>query len=284
MRQRTPGTPSRWRSSGAAWSAPRWCGCSRSRPATSRPGSARPVELAGVAVRRIDAPRDVEVPEGLLTTDAAGPGGPRRRRPRGRGHRRHRARPHPDPLRARARRQRRHAPTRRCSPRTARPCSRRPRRPGATSTTRPPSPARSRSCARCASRWPATGSPGCSASSTAPPTSSSTRWTPRAPASPRRSRRPRTSATPRPTRPPTSRASTPPPRPRSSPRWPSTPASPPADVHREGISRGHRRRRRTRRARWAAWSSCSRSASCAPASTTPVAGGGRPSPCACTRR
>lgn len=31
-----------------------------------------PVELAGVAVRRIDAPRDVEVPDGLLTTDAAG--------------------------------------------------------------------------------------------------------------------------------------------------------------------------------------------------------------------
>ncbi|MCD4526185.1 homoserine dehydrogenase [Nocardioides sp. cx-173] len=30
------------------------------------------VELAGVAVRRIDAPRDVEVPAGLLTTDAAG--------------------------------------------------------------------------------------------------------------------------------------------------------------------------------------------------------------------
>ena len=36
---------------------------------------------------------------------------------------------------------------------------------------------RSRSCGRCASRWPATRSPGCSASSTAPPTSSSTRWT-----------------------------------------------------------------------------------------------------------
>jgi homoserine dehydrogenase len=31
-----------------------------------------PVRLVGVAVRRIDAPRDVEVPEGLLTTDAAG--------------------------------------------------------------------------------------------------------------------------------------------------------------------------------------------------------------------
>ena len=31
-----------------------------------------PVELVGVAVRRLDAPRDVVVPEGLLTTDAAG--------------------------------------------------------------------------------------------------------------------------------------------------------------------------------------------------------------------
>src|SRR5688572_17920542 len=30
-----------------------------------------PVELVGVAVRRLDAPRDVEVPDGLLTTDAA---------------------------------------------------------------------------------------------------------------------------------------------------------------------------------------------------------------------
>jgi homoserine dehydrogenase len=31
-----------------------------------------PVELVGVAVRRIDAPREVDVPPGLLTTDAAG--------------------------------------------------------------------------------------------------------------------------------------------------------------------------------------------------------------------
>lgn len=31
-----------------------------------------PVELAGVAVRRLDAPREVEVPEALLTTDAIG--------------------------------------------------------------------------------------------------------------------------------------------------------------------------------------------------------------------
>ncbi|MSZ77680.1 MAG: homoserine dehydrogenase, partial [Actinobacteria bacterium] len=31
-----------------------------------------PIELAGVAVRRLDAPRDIDVPEGLLTTDAEG--------------------------------------------------------------------------------------------------------------------------------------------------------------------------------------------------------------------
>ena len=31
-----------------------------------------PVELVGVAVRRLDAPREVEVPDGLLTTDAEG--------------------------------------------------------------------------------------------------------------------------------------------------------------------------------------------------------------------
>ena len=30
-----------------------------------------PVELVGVGVRRLDAPRDVEVPEGLITTDSA---------------------------------------------------------------------------------------------------------------------------------------------------------------------------------------------------------------------
>jgi homoserine dehydrogenase len=36
---------------------------------TARVGA--PVRLVGVGVRRIDAPRDVEVPEGLLTTDAA---------------------------------------------------------------------------------------------------------------------------------------------------------------------------------------------------------------------
>ena len=37
---------------------------------TARVGA--PVELVGVAVRRLDAPRDVEVPDGLLTSDAAG--------------------------------------------------------------------------------------------------------------------------------------------------------------------------------------------------------------------
>ena len=43
-----------------------------SRPATSAARVGAPVELAGVAVRRLDAPREVEVPEGLLTTDADG--------------------------------------------------------------------------------------------------------------------------------------------------------------------------------------------------------------------
>ena len=37
---------------------------------TARVGA--PVELVGVAVRRLDAARDVDVAEGLLTTDAAG--------------------------------------------------------------------------------------------------------------------------------------------------------------------------------------------------------------------
>ncbi len=37
---------------------------------TARVGA--PVELVGVAVRRLDAPREIEVPDGLLTTDAAG--------------------------------------------------------------------------------------------------------------------------------------------------------------------------------------------------------------------
>ncbi len=237
-----------------------------------------PVELVGVAVRRLDAAREVEVPEGLLTTDAEGLvargdvdvvveviGGIEPARS-------------PDPLGARARRLGGHAPTRRCSPRTARPSSRRPRRPGATSTTRPPSPERSRSCARCASRWPATRSPGCWASSTAPPTSSSTRWTPPAPASPTRSRRPRSWATPRPTRPPTSRASTPRPRPRSWPRWPSTPGSPPPTSTARASPRSAPPTSPPP-ARWAAWSSCWPSASCASSRTAR-----RPSRCACTRR
>ena len=55
-------------------------------------------------------------------------------------------------------------------------------------------------------------------------------------ASPRRWRRPRSSGTPRPTRPPTSRGSTPPPRPRSSPRLAFHSRVTAADVHREGIT------------------------------------------------
>ena len=78
------------------------------------------------------------------------------------------------------------------------------RRTAPTCTTRARWPARSRCCGRCASRWPATRSAGCSASSTAPRTTSWTRWTPPARTSARRWPRPRRWATPRPTRPPTS--------------------------------------------------------------------------------
>ena len=56
----------------------------------------------------------------------------------------------------------------------------------------------------------------------------------------RRSRRRRRSATPRPTRPPTSRASTPPPRPRSSPASPSTPGSRPPTCTARGSPRSPR--------------------------------------------
>ena len=104
-------------------------------------------------------------------------------------HRRHRAGPLADPRRDGGRRRRSSPPTRRCSPRTARRCTRPPRSTASTSTTRPPSPARSRCCARCASRSPATRSAACSASSTAPPTSSSPRWTRTAPTTPTRSPR-----------------------------------------------------------------------------------------------
>ena len=174
-------------------SAARWCGCCTSRPTTSTARVGAPVELVGVAVRRLELQRDVDVPRELLTTDAAGPGRPRRRRPGGRGDRRHRAGPVADPRRARerrvgghrqqgaARRGRRHAVRRRREGR-ARPLLRGRRR------RRDPDPP---AAARVAGRRP--GHAGCSASSTAPPTSSSTRWTPPAPASPRRSRRPRRS-------------------------------------------------------------------------------------------
>ncbi len=168
-----------WPCSAAARWAPRWCGCCRSRPSDL----AARIGRAGRAGRgrrtpprrrraRSRCPRGCSPPtrDGLVARDDVDVvveviGGIEPARA-------------PDPRGAGARRRRWSPPTRRCWPRTARPCSRPPRRPAATSTTRPPSPVPSRSCARCASRWPATGSPGCSASSTAPPTSSSTRWTP----------------------------------------------------------------------------------------------------------
>ena len=130
----------------------------------------------------------------------------------------------------------------------------------ATSTSRPRSPGRSRSCGRCASRSPATGSAACSASSTAPPTTSSTRWTPTGAGFAEALEEAQALG--------------------------YAEADPTADVEGfdaaakaailaglafhtrvtarrrppRGHHRGHRGRRRLGRARWAAWSSCSRSA------------------------
>ena len=145
--------------------------------------------VTGVGVRDV-APRAPGHPPGAA-----------HRRPRGAaGHRaRHRRRAasagiepgaRADPARPQGRRlgghrqqgAHRHRPVPRCTPP--------PRRPASTCSTRPPSPGRSRCCARCASRWPVTGSAGSWASSTAPPTSSSRRWTPPAPRSPTRWPRP----------------------------------------------------------------------------------------------
>ena len=92
--------------------------------------------------------------------------------------------------------------------------------------------------------------PGARASSTAPPTSSWTRWTPPARSSPTRWPRPSAWATRKPTPRPTSKATTPPPRPRSSRRCPSTPRFALDDVslrghqlrHRGGHRRGQGRR------------------------------------------
>ena len=92
----------------------------------------------------------------------------------------------------------------------------RPSAAASTCTSRRRSPAGSRSSARCASRSPGTRMRRCSASSTAPATTSSAHGRTGA-ASPRRWPRRARSATPRPIPPPTSRATTPRPRPRSSP-------------------------------------------------------------------
>ena len=56
-----------------------------------------PLELVGVAVRRLDRTRDVEVDPRAAHHRRRGAGRPRRRRPRRRGDRRHRARPLADP-------------------------------------------------------------------------------------------------------------------------------------------------------------------------------------------
>ena len=199
--------------------------CCASRPTTSGRASARrragrrrrsPHRRAARGARRRCSPR----------TPRAG-GHPRRRGRRRRGDRRHRAGPDADPARRSSTASRSSPPTRRCSPRTGRRWPRRPTRPAPTSTTRPRSPARSRCCGRCASPRRRPDHPG------ARHRQRHHQLHPlrdgRAPAPSYGGAREahRGWATPRPTRPPTSRASTPPPRPRSSPRWPSTPGSPP---------------------------------------------------------
>ena len=136
----------------------------------------RRLELVGIAVRRAEARTAPTCP----STRRCSPPTPSAGRPgrhRHRGHRRHRAGPQPDPQGHEARRlgrERQQGAARRGRPQPV--CRGRPSA-ASTSTTRPRSPARSRSCARSASPSPVTRSAGCSASSTAPPTTSSTRWT-----------------------------------------------------------------------------------------------------------
>ena len=167
---------SRWRSSAAASSGPPWPGCSPSTPTTSPPGSAaRSSSSASPCAAPARTARDLPVDPALFTTDAeslvtAG-------RHRHRGHRRHRAgqpligcamkhgasvvsankallaEDGPDPVR-RGRRARR------------RPLLRGRRR------RRDPDPAPDARVARRRRR-----AQGPRASSTAPPTTSSTRWT-----------------------------------------------------------------------------------------------------------
>ena len=129
------------------------------------------LEVVGVAVRDTSRPRAGHRRARRAAHDRCpGAGHPSRCRHRHRADRRHRARPRPAAGRAQGRASRWSRRTRRCWPPTGRRCTRRPGEAGLTSTTRPPWPGRSRCCARCASRWPATRSAGCSASSTGRPT------------------------------------------------------------------------------------------------------------------
>ena len=171
QRTATCGDPRR-DAAAAAPSAARSCGCCASRPTSWPPGSARRVELVGVAVRRPH--RHPELGD-LLTTDASGAGHARRRGRRRRGDRRHRARPHAAAGGAEGRQVGRHGEQgaarrgRRGAGRGGRRVRRRPLLRGVGGR------ARSRCCGRCASRWRATGSPAWPGSSTAPRTSSSPR-------------------------------------------------------------------------------------------------------------
>lgn len=178
------------------------------------------LELAGIAVRDVNAPRDVDLPAELFTTDAESLvlgadivieliGGIEPARSTilqaiGAG---------ADVVTANKALLATHGPG----------CSKRPTASVPPCTTKPRPRVRSRSSAPCATRWRVTGWCASWASSTAPRTTSSIGWTARARTSPMCSPTRSASGTPRPTRPPMSRAMTPRRRPRSSRASPSTP-------------------------------------------------------------
>ena len=168
----------------AAWSARRWRGCSRAR---RRPGRAVG-RAAGAGRHRRPPPGPPPRPR---RRPRAVHDGRRelvkRRRRRRRGHRRHRAGPRLCILRGDGRRgvggHRQQGAARRGRPDALRGGRRRRRRPLLRGRRRRRDPAAA-PAARVARRRP--GDAACSASSTAPPTTCSTRWTPPAWASPRR--------------------------------------------------------------------------------------------------
>ena len=187
------------------------------------------LEVARVAVRSLSKERSVELPDGVLTTDAADVvadpgidvvveviGGIEPARDA-------------DPRRPRPTASRSSPATRSCSPTSAPSCSPPPTPPARTCCSRRRSPAASRSSGRCAESLVGERiQPGARHRQRHDELHPHPHDRGRAPSTARPSPRPSASGTPSATRPPTSRASTPAPRRRSSPRSPSAPGSWPA--------------------------------------------------------